>query len=278
VNGDGELQQTLNSHFELEGVGLHTGSLCRLRLSPAGAGEGVRFLLPGLKDSFPATVEYQTGANRCTTLGFQGQTVHTVEHLLSALAACGIDNCLIEVDGGEVPAVDGSALPFAHAIRKAGAQQQTLRREHIILEEPVWIEENGSTLIAFPSSKFRITCCIDFAHRVVGKQFFRVDVTAEAYEREIAPARTFGFLAEVEELRRQGLAGGGSLENALVIGDTGYLSPPRFDDEPVRHKTLDLIGDLALLGAPLQAEIVALKSSHRLNLLLARRILETRRE
>jgi UDP-3-O-acyl N-acetylglucosamine deacetylase len=210
-------------------------------------------------------------------LGTAKNQVSTVEHLLSALSGCAIDNCLIRVEGPEVPALDGSSLPFCVAVEQAGFLEQDEERQWFELDEPVWVEQNGSHLLAIPAEQLRVTYGIDFAHPVLGQQIFSAPVTRESYRQEIAPARTFGFLREIEELRRRGLALGGGMDNALVIAEDGYLSPLRFADEPVRHKVLDLLGDLALLGAPLRAHVIGLKTSHGLNVRLVEAIQNKRR-
>jgi UDP-3-O-acyl N-acetylglucosamine deacetylase len=185
---------------------------------------------------------------------------------------------LVTVEGGEVPALDGSSLPFVDAICAAGVVEQCADRDVVWLEEAVWVEHGGAQLLALPADRLRITYGISFDHPLLRQQMFSLDIDDKAYRQEIAPARTFGFVKEVQALRDRGLARGGTMENAVVLGDDGYLCPLRFGDEPVRHKILDLIGDLALLGAPLSAHVIGLKTSHSLNIGLVRRILDTRRE
>jgi len=198
--------------------------------------------------------------------------IQTVEHLLSALYGLHIDNCRIEWrQGREMPALDGSARPIVQAILKAGVREQEAWSHVLNIASPTWIEEGGSHLIVVPDRTLRITCAIRFDHPLVGEQVISLDLgEPESYISAISPARTFGFASEVERLRAAGLALGGSLENALVIFDDRFSSEPRFPDECVRHKVLDVIGDLALVGRRLQGHIVAIRPSHRLNTALAR--------
>jgi UDP-3-O-acyl N-acetylglucosamine deacetylase len=269
--------RTIARRASLSGIGLHSGARCSLGLERAEAGAGLRIWLPGLAHPFGVESQALADSSRCTALQSNGAVVLTVEHLLSALAGRGVTDCLITIEGGEVPVMDGSALPFLQAIDSAGVLDLERKQAYIELQAPVWVEHRGGTIVALPAAEFRVTYGIDFQHPLLGQQWFEGVITEEVYSREIAAARTFGFLAEVEELRRRGLALGGSLENAVVISEDAYLSPLRFPDEPVRHKVLDLVGDLALLGAPLLAHVVALKTSHQLNSMLVRRIEELRR-
>lgn len=270
-------QHTILRPFTLTGKGLHSGVVSSVVVSPLQCGEGIQFETSANRERVRATADAISSTVRCTVLACGSASIMTVEHLLSALAGCGVDNCLVTVDGPEIPALDGSAAPFALAISQSGLKEQEAEREFVVIDRPIWIEENGSSLLAVPSSEFRVCCGIHFPGTPVLRQVYSAVITREVYAAEIAPARTFGLLSEVEELRRRGLALGGSLENAVVIGEDEYLTPLRFPDEPVRHKVLDLIGDLSLIGSPLRAEVIALKSSHRLNTLLAQTILQTTR-
>ena len=267
-------QQTIASSTRLSGPGLHTGAECTLTISPLPEESGVQILLPGLKSPFPATIEYQQDLLRCTALGVDGLRVLTVEHVLSALAGCEIDNCLLTIEGGETPALDGSAAPLVAAILEMGIVEQAAQQKVVRIERPIWVEDAESHIMALPSNELRVTCGIDFDHPVLGQQIYSEVLTGPVYRRDISPARTFGFLHEVEALRASGRALGGTQENAVVIGDHGYLSRLRFPDECVRHKVLDLVGDLALLGRPLRAHLVAFRTSHRLNARLVRKILD----
>jgi len=258
-----ERQQTLRDVVEFSGVGLHTGAAARVRIHPAPPSSGLVFRLGENGPLVPALAEHVVDTRRATVIGAEGRTLSTVEHLLSALFALGVDNALIEAEGPEVPVLDGSAAPFAAVLTTAIVAQPAERR-CFVLERAAVFCDGDARLIAFPADAFRLTICVDFAPPV-GSQFFSGEVRAESYLEEIAPARTFGYLHEVEALLAAGLARGGSLDNALVFAPEGPLTPLRWPNEVVRHKALDLIGDLALLGARPQAEFVAIKSGHRLH-------------
>jgi UDP-3-O-[3-hydroxymyristoyl] N-acetylglucosamine deacetylase len=264
-------QTTLRDTIEFEGIGLHTGLAARVRVRPATAGSGLSFRLDGTV-TIPAHADFVTDTRRATVLGSGGHTVSTVEHLLSALAGMGVDNALIDVEGPEIPVLDGSALPFAQAIAAAGTTSLGEPRRRYVPAAPTYFRDGDKLLIVLPAAGFRVKLAVAY-DAPVGAQFFDGEVTPETYLREIAPARTFGFAHEVEALRKAGLARGGTLENAVVFAPDGPMQPLRFPDEPVRHKALDLIGDFALLGAWPQAEIVAIKGGHELH---HRAVLESR--
>ena len=261
-------QRTLKKSIVLSGTGLHSGQEARLSLSPAPANSGVAFVKGTVR--VPALVEQIKDTRRGTSL----DGIAVVEHLLSAVYALGIDNLLIEVDGDEVPTIDGSALPFVEALEKAGTIETTADKTYITLTGPIEISSGTTRLQAFPYDGFKIDFMVDFPS--VGQQRYSFDSGKGNFKRDIAPARTFGYLEEYEILKDQGLALGASFENALVLGKDGYINSPRFQDEIVRHKILDLIGDLSLCGAPLKAEIKAEKSGHKLNVELARRLRQIR--
>jgi UDP-3-O-[3-hydroxymyristoyl] N-acetylglucosamine deacetylase len=264
-------QQTLAAAAELEGVGLHTGCRARLRLVPAAPGEGIRFVTPhGL---VPATGPYRVASTRCTALAAGDATVQTPEHLLAALYGCGIDNLRIEIEGPEVPALDGSALPFVEAILSAGIAPQEAPATVLHLAGPVWVGAGEKHVIALPAPVLAVTAAIDFARPLAGPGIFSFVVPGEEadgaavqqFAGDLAPARTFCFADEVEALLNAGLGAGGSLENVIVVSNTGTSTPLRFPDELARHKALDLLGDLALLGARLAAHVIAVKGSHSLH-------------
>jgi UDP-3-O-[3-hydroxymyristoyl] N-acetylglucosamine deacetylase len=260
-----ERQQTLRETIAFAGVGLHTGTDARLRLVPAPANAGLRVRLDG-GEAFCATSESVVDTRRATVLGDGDRTVSTVEHVLSALFALGVDNALIEVDGGEVPVLDGSAAPYADAIAAAGLCEQDAPRRRFRIDVPAVFEDGDAVVVVSPSptDSFRLRFAVDFA-APVGAQYLDVTVDAATYRSEIAPARTFGYLHEVEALLAAGLARGGSLDNALVFGSEGPLTPLLWPNEVVRHKALDLIGDFALLGAWPALDVIAIKSGHRLH-------------
>jgi UDP-3-O-[3-hydroxymyristoyl] N-acetylglucosamine deacetylase len=257
-------QHTLRDALEFSGVGLHTGHAARVRLSPSPPGSGLRFELPEAGVGFPASSEFVVETRRATVVGHAGATVSTVEHLLSALFAMGVDNATIEVEGGEIPVLDGSAATFVEAIERVGRSNQHRPRTLVVVDRPMVFRDGDALLAVAPAEGLRIRFAVDFAPPV-GAQFIDASIDARYYAREIAPARTFGYLHEVEALLSAGLARGGSLDNALVFAPDGPLVPLRWPNEVVRHKVLDLIGDFALLGGWPQCDIVAIKSGHRLH-------------
>jgi UDP-3-O-[3-hydroxymyristoyl] N-acetylglucosamine deacetylase len=256
-------QHTLRDVLEFEGVGLHSGAAVRVTIRPQVAGSGLRFRLAG-GATFPAHAEYVVETRRATVLGSGEQRISTVEHVLSALFAMGIDNALLEVEGPEIPVLDGSAAAFAEAIAKVGSIEQPAPRALLLVDTPRYFREGDATLAILPADEVSVTFAVEFAPPV-GAHFIDFVVDPDSYVREIAPARTFGYLRDVEALIAAGLARGGSLDNALVFGPEGPLTPLRWPNEVVRHKVLDLIGDFALLGAWPQAQFVAIKSGHKLH-------------
>jgi UDP-3-O-acyl N-acetylglucosamine deacetylase len=259
-------QKTLSKPFRLSGTGIHSGKETTLQVSPAPPNSGIFFRTEG--KSISATVANVRETRRGTTLA----GIAVVEHFLSAVYALGIDNLQVEVEGEELPALDGSALPYLKVLQDAGIIEQAAPRLPLTLSTPITVVDRESRLEALPSHGFKIDFMVNFPG--AGEQRFSFDLLKGDYKQEIAPARTFGYIEEYEMLKEQGLAQGANFENALVLGKDGYINTPRFPDEPVRHKILDLIGDLALLGRPLQAEIKANRSGHKLNIELVRRILK----
>ncbi|MBM4273357.1 MAG: UDP-3-O-acyl-N-acetylglucosamine deacetylase [Deltaproteobacteria bacterium] len=261
-------QKTVSQTHRFTGVGLHGGVPVSVSIFPAPANHGLRFVRtdlphrPTLKAHFSQVVD----TVRATTLGEGEATLGTVEHLLSALWGLGVDNALIHVDGPEVPIMDGSAAPFAERLAQSGLQSLPWPRAYLLIQRPVELREGDQWMRATPGQP-RLTYAIDFPHPLIRRQRFTVDLTSDSFRREIAPARTFGFLKEVEYLRSRGLALGGSLDNALVLDDTGLLNPEglRFPEEFVRHKILDAVGDLALLGLPLLGRLEVSRGSHALH-------------
>ncbi|MGZ3519616.1 MAG: UDP-3-O-acyl-N-acetylglucosamine deacetylase [Vulcanimicrobiaceae bacterium] len=258
-----DFQTTLREPIGFEGVGLHTGTPCRVDVFPAPAGSGLRFTLDG-QVSFPAHAEYVVETARATVLGKDGKTVSTVEHLLAAIFGMGVSNARIEVQGPEIPVSDGSARPFAAAIAAVGLATQSEPRERYALSRPFFARDGEKTLIALPASSFRVKFAVDYPPPV-GAHYFDSEITPDVFQAEVAGARTFGYLHEVEALLKRGLAQGGTLENAIVFAPDGPMQPLRWPNEVVRHKVLDLLGDFALLGAWPQFEIVAIKSGHKLH-------------
>ena len=270
------LQRSIGKEMEVSGRGLHSGVPARLRLRPAAAGTGIVFVRTDLGGfEIPATIASAGRANYATVLQRDTHTVSTVEHLLAALYALGVDNARVELDAPETPILDGSAAPFVEMIRRAGLVTQKVPREYLVVARSVQVSDGEKRIAVYPCPEYRVTYAIDFEHPGLGFQ----ELTAspwgvEAFTRMLAPARTFVLEREVEGLRRAGLARGDSLENAVVIGDEGVLNGElRFQDEFVRHKMLDLTGDLALLGHPLRGHVVAFRAGHDLHMLLAQRLM-----
>jgi UDP-3-O-[3-hydroxymyristoyl] N-acetylglucosamine deacetylase len=224
----------------------------------------------------PATVRHLGSTNHATCLASGETTIETVEHLLAALRTMSVDNVLIEIDAAEVPIMDGSASPFVHLIREAGIREQKTLQSFIRITRPVSVEHEGRLISAYPSETLRVTYTINFDHPMLRHQEYSVEIDETSFIEEIAPARTFGFQKTVEELQQSGLALGGSLDNALVLSETGVLNDPlRFCDEFVRHKILDVLGDLTLLDKPLLAHIVAVRGGHSLHAKLVQEILDS---
>ncbi len=255
-------QHTLRDELVFEGVGLHTGSPGRVVVRPAAIGAGLRFELDTAH--FAARASHVVDTRRATVVGCGGESVSTVEHLLSALAGCGVDNATIAARGPEIPILDGSAAVFADAIECAGLAEQNAPRAIVAIDRTHVFRDGDALLAVSPYDGFRVRFVADFA-APIGTQYYDVTVDPQSYRAEIAAARTFGYLHEVEALLAAGLARGGSLENALVFAPDGPMTPLRWPNEVVRHKILDLIGDFALLGARPQCEVVSIKSGHRLH-------------
>jgi len=258
-----QYQTTLRDAIAFAGPGLHTGEPAEVRVLPAPAGHGLRFRLNGAVE-FAARAEHVVDTVRATVLGKDGHTVSTVEHLLSALLGCGVDNALIDVRGPEIPVEDGSGKVFADAIARIGLATLHEARVRWIPTGTRVFHDGEKLLIVAPAPAFRVRMTVDYA-APIGAQYVEAEITPETYRREIAPNRTFGFLHEVEALVKRGLAQGGTLENAVVFGPDGPLAPLRSPNEPARHKVLDLVGDFALLGAYPQCEVIAIKSGHKLH-------------
>jgi UDP-3-O-[3-hydroxymyristoyl] N-acetylglucosamine deacetylase len=266
-------EHTLAAEFCVSGVALHSGAIARVRVMPAEVGQGryfVRVDLPNA-EAIPAQVEAVGQTLLSTELIAGGATVRTVEHLLSALVGMGVDNARIEIDAPEAPLLDGSAQDWVRAIAQVGVQAQPQPRAQWQLAEPIWIRQKDMFVAALPAPALRFTYGIDFDLPAIGNQWHSWCPTQEPFEQAIAPARTFGLADQIEYLRAQGLIKGGSLDNALVCDAQGWLNPPlRFPNEPARHKLLDLIGDLSLVGALPTAHFIAYKASHTLHTQLAR--------
>jgi UDP-3-O-[3-hydroxymyristoyl] N-acetylglucosamine deacetylase len=258
-------QTTLREPVAFEGVGLHSGAPCRVEIRPAAANTGLRFVSAGVE--IPALAEYVVETARATVVGKGRVTISTVEHVLAALFGMGIANAELRVDGPEIPVTDGSAKVFAEGIAAAGITTQRDVRERFVPAVPAFARDADRLILVLPASAFRVKFVADFAPPI-GTQFFDGEIGSEEFLEEIAGARTFGYLHEVEGLLKRGLAKGGTLENALVFAPDGPMQPLRWDNEPVRHKVLDLLGDFALLGAWPQCEVIAIKSGHKLHCIM----------
>jgi len=269
-------QRTLKTLIKASGVGLHTGQKVRMSLRPAPPDTGIVFRRIDLASpvDIPARAELVGDARLASTLIKDGAKVHTVEHLMSALSGLGIDNAFVDLDSPELPILDGSASPFALLLQQAGLEEQAAPKRFLRVRKTVEVKEGDKWARLEPYEGFRLSFSIDFRHPAIERttQSVSVDFAETSYLKEIARARTFGFMHEVEELKGSGLALGGGLDNAVVLDDQGVLNADglRFADEFIRHKLLDAIGDLYLLGRPLLGAFTAHKSGHALNNKLAR--------
>jgi UDP-3-O-[3-hydroxymyristoyl] N-acetylglucosamine deacetylase len=260
------------------GIGLHSGQKVTLALKPAPADYGIRFKRVDLGGvEIPARVSHLGGGQQLQTgLIADKASVETVEHLLAALRSLGIDNVLVELNHFEVPIMDGSSAPWVYLIQDAGIRELNAPRRTIQIVRPVQAQHGDKHIALYPADRFKISYTISFDHPLLRHQQKTVDIDERVFIDEIAPARTFGFLKEVEMLRQRGLALGGSLENAIVLGETGVLNPLRFEDEFVRHKILDVIGDLALVGYPIQGHLVVHRGGHALHTAFASELVRQR--
>jgi UDP-3-O-[3-hydroxymyristoyl] N-acetylglucosamine deacetylase len=271
-----DYQHTLAAPAAISGIGLHTGVRVNVRLCPAHANTGIVFRRTDLEGfTIEAQSRHVARVSYATSLMKKGVLISTTEHLLSALAGLKVDNAVVEIDNLEVPILDGSALPFVRLIGEVGLRRQRARRTYVKVMKPIEVVEGAKRIVAFPAETFQITYRIVFSHPMIGEQLLECIPGVCNYETEIAPARSFGFLEEVEMLRKSGLIRGGSLESAVVLTREGVLNPEglRFPDEFCRHKVLDLIGDLALLGRPLLGHVVAERAGHAMHAYLVSRLL-----
>ena len=249
----------------LEGVGLHSGKRVKVTLSPAPADSGIVFRADGRGEPIPAAPESVVDSHYATTIGAHGARIQTVEHLMGAAAGLGIDNLDVVVEGGEVPAMDGSAKPFVALLTTAGRTTQGARRRPIAITQPLRVGGGNRWIQILPAPELRISYTLDNDHPAIGTQTLSCVPTEQSFVEEYAPARTYGFLKDLGTMRKHGLALGGSLDNAIVVGKLGPLNGLRYHDEFVRHKVLDLIGDLALLGRPILGHVIARNAGHALN-------------
>ena len=271
-------QQTLARPVQCAGIGLHSGKSVNLTIKSAPVNHGIKFIRTDLPHRPVISAHFRNviDTSLATTLGTDGVIVSTVEHLMAALAGLSIDNALVEMDAYEAPIMDGSAGPFASMLRAAGIRVQSGRRCMFVVKKPIEMADQDKKVGLYPSSTLKITCTIEFDHPLVRRQSYAISLTDGLFEKEISRARTFGFLHEVNYLKQNGFARGGSLENAVVIDQDSILNLEglRYENEFVRHKVLDCIGDLSLLGMPFIGHIVAYKSGHALNHALLKRFID----
>ncbi len=279
-------QRTIDKEFSIDGLGLHTGNEVSLRLMPAPVGTGIKFVTQTSNGSveIPAnitSVPLEKGTPRNTTLTREGTSIHTVEHLLATCYGLQIDNLIIDIQGNEPPVPDtGSYEAYVRAFREIGIVNQGAPARYLEIDRPVTFSDGDVELFAVPSDKFRISFTIQYPNRHIGTQHATFDITPDVFEKEISPARTFVLSEDVEKLREMGLIKGGSLENAIVFNDDGIVNdePLRFPDECVRHKVLDLIGDLSLVGQPIKGHVHAIRSGHMSNLRFVKKLWELREQ
>jgi UDP-3-O-[3-hydroxymyristoyl] N-acetylglucosamine deacetylase len=269
-------ETTVHRAVEASGVGLHSGVPVKIRILPAPAGAGIVFRRTDL-DNFeiPASWRYVQRVSYATSLMRQGVLISTTEHLLSVFYSMGVDNAYVEIDNLEVPILDGSGRPFVDLIRAAGLRSTRKRRHYLRILRPVSLETPSKSISIVPAPEFHLSCDIFFDHPLVGNQSLEMQVSPDSYAREIAPARTFGFSWELDQMRNMGLIRGASLDSAVCFDRSSVMNPGglRFRDEPCRHKALDLIGDLALIGRPLLGRVVATRAGHAMHVALVAKIM-----
>ncbi|HET6459152.1 MAG TPA: UDP-3-O-acyl-N-acetylglucosamine deacetylase [Syntrophales bacterium] len=271
------LQRTIKKEINCRNVGLHSGRKVSMTIRPAAADEGVVFIRKDLPGDVRIKADFKNVRDTilATTIGLNGATVSTVEHLLSALCGMGVDNAVVEVDAPEIPIMDGSALPFVNLLKDVGTTIQNKCKRLLVIRKRICVSEGEGTAMLLPSPEFKITYGIDFEHPLIRQQSYDMTFSDVTYERDICQARTFGFLRDVEYLQAKGLALGGSLRNAVVLDEKRVINKEglRCPDEFVKHKILDAIGDLSLLGMPIIGHFVAYKSGHRLNNFLLKEVM-----
>ncbi|MBI4335950.1 MAG: UDP-3-O-[3-hydroxymyristoyl] N-acetylglucosamine deacetylase, partial [Candidatus Omnitrophica bacterium] len=278
-----EKQKTIKNEIELQGTGLNTGNRVRLKFKPSPPNSGVNFVRVDL-DNKPiinseiANLVDVARSPRHTSLGTGDIWVQTVEHLMAALSGLGIDNILIEIDSDEIPAMDGSSITFVEVLKKAGIIEQEAHKKSFIIREPLWVEDDSAYIVVFPSNDFRISYTLNYEIAFIGSQYSNLVINPERFEGELAPSRTFCLQKEVDALLSMGLGKGANYDNTLVVSDAGVIKNKlRFKDEFVRHKILDLLGDMYLLGFSVKGHVIAVRSGHNLNIKLIQKI-KTKRE
>jgi UDP-3-O-[3-hydroxymyristoyl] N-acetylglucosamine deacetylase len=268
-------QRTVAKRVSCTGVGLHSGKPATLTLAPAAPDAGISFVRMDLGVEIPAKNEFVVDTRLATTVAVGKARVSTVEHVMAALHAMGIDNCRVEVDGPEIPVLDGSAATFVALVHEAGVQTQRLGKRWLVIDQPIEIRDGDKVARLEPADAFSVEFTADFNHPLITNQSFRATITDHVFEREIARARTFCFRKDIDQMQAMGLAKGGSFDNAIIIDEFSILNPEglRYSDEFVRHKVLDAIGDLALFGLPVLGALTAVKSGHAMNQALVKKVL-----
>lgn len=273
-----EKQKTIAREIKLNGIGLHTGKMVNVSFRPAEADAGISFIRTDI-DSRPiikATIDswlLQSIARRRSSIGNDGAQVHTVEHLMATLSGLGIDNLIVEIDNEELPGLDGSSANFLETLTKAGLVEQDKERRYYCVKEPIFVEEGDSTIAVLPYPELKVSYGLDYQHPYIKTGFMEIKINPVSFKNELASARTFCLEEEAEDLKKQGLGKGANYDNTLVVGKEGVIKNKlRFPDEFIRHKILDLLGDLYLLGEPLKGHVVAVKSGHSLNLKILKKI------
>ncbi|MGC9973353.1 MAG: UDP-3-O-acyl-N-acetylglucosamine deacetylase [Bryobacteraceae bacterium] len=269
-------ETTLQRPIEAAGVGLHSGVPVRIRVLPAPPSTGIVFVRTDLERfQVPASWRHVARVSYATSLMRQGVLISTTEHLLSVFYSMGVDNAYVEIDNLEVPILDGSGLPYVQLLKSVGLKTYRRFRRYLRIRRPVSVEDRGKRISILPAEGFQLTCEVFYNHPLVGRQLLEMDVTPDHYAADVAPARTFGFANELDQMRDMGLIRGASLENAVCFNGNGVMNPEglRFPDECCRHKALDLIGDLALIGRPLLGHVVAERAGHAMHTALVSRIM-----
>ena len=274
-------QRTLMNEVGCTGIGLHTGEKVKINLRPAPVNSGIKFVRTDLKGRPEVEVRFDNvfDTTLATTIGTNGCKVSTIEHLMAAFFGLGIDNAVVELDGPEVPIMDGSAAPFVFLIKSGDIREQKSPKQFIVIKKPFKVDDGNRSVSIYPSKELKITYMIDFQHPLLRNQEYELTFSGRDFVREISTARTFGFLKDVETLKKNGLARGGSLDNAVVIDDFRIINEDglRFDDEFVRHKILDFIGDISIVGSPIIGHFVVKKSGHFLNQQMLKKLMESKK-
>jgi len=270
-------QRTVASEISCTGIGLHSGKKLKLTIKPTPPNSGITFERVDISPCsiVKASFDNVIGTNMATTIGFNGYSVSTVEHIMAAFFGMGIDNALVQIDGGEVPIMDGSSAPFVFLLKNAGVTVQNSNKKFLVVKKPVKVEDGNRSVHLYPSNELKITYKIDFNHPLIKDQTYELSFSQSSFIQEISKARTFGFLKDVETLQNNGLAQGGSLDNAIVVDEFRVLNEDglRYKDEFVRHKILDFIGDLAIIGHIPIGHFVVERSGHTLNQQLLRKFM-----